>query len=61
MNLFKSQAGDFPGGPVVKILDIPYRGCRFNPWSGRFYLLCSTAKKKKEKEKVKLDLYKIIL
>ena len=54
VNLFKSQAGDFPGSPVVKMLDIPYSGYRFSPWTKRFHMLCSTAKKKKEKEKVKL-------
>ena len=25
---------DFPGGPVVKVLCLLCRGCRFNPWSG---------------------------
>ena len=27
-------AGDFPGGPVVKILNFQCWGHRFDPWSG---------------------------
>jgi len=61
VNLFKSQAGDFPGSPVVKMLDIPYRGYRFSPWTKRFHMLCGTAKKKKKEEKEKVKLYHIKL
>ena len=30
----RGDEGDFPGGPVAKILFSQYRGPRFDPWSG---------------------------
>ena len=38
------------GGPVVKTLSFHCRGHRFDPWFGKFCILCSAVKKKKERE-----------
>ena len=35
------------GGPVVKTLSFHCRGHRFDPWFGKFCILCSAVKKKK--------------
>ena len=32
--VYKTTLGDFPGGPVVKTLCFPCRGCGFHPWLG---------------------------
>ena len=32
-NILKKSWRGFPGGPVVKIPHVYYRGLRFNPWS----------------------------
>ena len=41
---------DFPGGSVIKTLGFHCRRREFNPWSGKFHLLCCGKKKKKKKK-----------
>ena len=36
---------DFAGGPVVKTLCLQCGGHWFDPWSGKFHMLCHMAKK----------------
>ena len=35
---------DIPSGPVVKTL-LPLQGPGFDPWSGKFHIVCSADKK----------------
>ena len=44
----KQQPWDFPGGPVVKTPCSHYRRQGFDPWSGKFHMLCGMAKKRKK-------------
>lgn len=39
------------GGPVVKTLSFHFTGHGFDPWFGKFCVLCSAVKKKKKREK----------
>ena len=39
------KESDFPSGPVVKTPRFHFRGHGFNPWSGKFHMLCGVAKK----------------
>ena len=47
----RKAKGGLPGGAGVKTLGPHCRGHRFNPWSGKFHLPYSTAKKKKKRER----------
>ena len=40
---FKVELQDFPGGPVVKTLHFHSRGHGFDPWLGKFCMLCGAA------------------
>ena len=42
---------ELPGSPVVKTPCFHCRGCRFNPWSGKFCMPYGVAKKKRERKK----------
>ena len=42
------EAADFPADPVVKTPHFHCRGCRFDPWSGKFRMQHGAAKKKKK-------------
>ena len=52
----ETEAQDFPGGPVVKILCFYHMGYGFDSWSGKFHMLHSAAKKKKKKWKKEKEM-----
>ena len=50
----KSKQGDFPSGPVVKILNFLCRSLGaiwVDPWSGNYHLTCCVVQPKKKKTK----------
>ena len=42
--IFNVCDSNFPGGLVVMTLCLHCRGCRFDPWSGKFYMLQDVTK-----------------
>ena len=44
----KQWPWDFPGGPLVKTPCFHYRRQGFDPWPGKFHMLCGMAKKRKK-------------
>ena len=44
-NLIKIKLSNFPGGPVVKIPHVHWRGCEFHPWLGKCLSGCPPPKK----------------
>ena len=52
----KSKQGDFPSGPVVKILSFLCKSLgsiRVDPWSGNYHLTCCVVQPKKKQKKQK--------
>ena len=52
-----SRSLDFPGGPVVKILQFHCRGLVFDSWLGKFRIPRGVAKKKKKKKAIPLHYF----